>query len=260
ASASGAVFHLSGVLAAPEAQSGTDVEFELSAKRAGDVARWFGLSRDATAPIFVSAHVRLESDEWRMDRAVAQLGKTALRAELARTGIGKKPLVLSRVVVDHLDVPELEAMLPPRDPSAPRRAAIDLPILPHGIDLFDSDVDVQVKQVFLRRGAITDVSFNGHIREGRMWPSPFSVKVAGAPFTGAMAIDLRGQVPEASVWVAAHNVNLGDLLKRLGVVESLEASTQLVRAELIGRGSRLGEMLQRSSLLAELEEGALTLR
>jgi hypothetical protein len=35
---------------------------------------------------------------------------------------------------------------------------------------------------------------------------------------------------------------------------------QLVRAELIGRGSRLGDMLERSSLLAEVESGQLTLR
>jgi uncharacterized protein involved in outer membrane biogenesis len=260
ASATGAVFHLSGVLAAPEATSGTDISFELSARRAGDVARWLGLSRDATAPIFISAHARVESDEWRMDHVVARLGKTSMRAEMARTGIGKQPLVQARLMVDELDVPELEAMLPPPDPNAPRRAAIDLPILPQGIDLFDSDVDVQVKRLRLRRGAITDVSFNGRIREGRMWPSPFSVKVAGTPFTGAMGADLRGKVPEASIWIAAEKVNLGDLFKQLGVVQSLEASAQLVRAELIGRGSRLGEMLRRSSLLAELELGALNVR
>ena len=259
ASATGAVFRLSGVLAAPEATSGTDITFELSAKRAGDVARWLGLSREASAPVFISAHARLESDEWRLDHVIARLGNTALHAEMASVGIGKQPLVQAHLTVDHLDVPQLEAMLPPPNPKAPSRSAIDLPILPQGIDLFDSDIDVQVKEVRLRRSAITDVSFTGHIREGRMWPSPFSVKVAGMPFSGAMAVDLRGQIPEASVWVAAEKVNLGALLKQLGAVASLDASAELVRAELIGRGSRLGDMLQRSSLLAELEQGALTL-
>jgi uncharacterized protein involved in outer membrane biogenesis len=259
AAATGAVFRLSGEIAAPQAASGTDISFELSAKRAGDVARWLGLSRESTAPVHISAHARVESDEWRLDRITARLGKTELHADLSRTGIDKHPLVQARVVVDQLDVPELEAMLPPADPKASVGNTLDLPILPQGINLFDSDVEVQVKQVRLRRAAITDVSFSGHIREGRMWPSPFSVKVAGTPFSGAIAVDLRGKVPEASAWIAAESVNLGTLLKELGAVESLDASVQLLRAELIGRGSRLGEMLKRSSLLAELEQGALAL-
>ena len=40
----------------------------------------------------------------------------------------------------------------------------------------------------------------------------------------------------------------------------LEARVELLRVELVGRGSRLGEMLERSSLLAEMESGQLTLR
>ena len=255
--ATGAVFRLSGELAAPEAASGTDVSFELSARRAGDVARWLGLSHDATAPVFISAHARIESDEWRLDRVVARLGNTAMHADLARIGIGKQPLVQARLTVDQLDIAELETMFPPPDPNAPTRNAIDLPILPQGIDLSDSDLEVQLKQVRLHRAGITDVSFSGRIREGRMWPSPFSVKVAGTQFTGAMAVDLRGKVPEASAWVAAEKVDVGGMLKQLGVVASLDASAQVVRAELIGRGSRLGEMLERSSLTAELEQGAL---
>ena len=43
-------------------------------------------------------------------------------------------------------------------------------------------------------------------------------------------------------------------------MQDLDARVELLRAELIGRGSRLGEMLERSSLLAELESGQLTLR
>src|SRR5207342_2455642 len=116
-------------------------------------------------PVSISAHVRVESDEWRMDQILARLGKTVMHAEVARVGIGKQPLVQAKLIVDYIDVPELESMLPPPDPKAPGRSAIDLPILPQGIDLFDSDVDVQVKQVHVRRSAITDVSFKGRIRE-----------------------------------------------------------------------------------------------
>ena len=79
-------------------------------------------------------------------------------------------------------------------------------------------------------------------------------------FSGAIALDLRGQVPEASLWVATEKVDIGGLLRRLKVVSDVEASVEQLRAELIGRGSRLGEMLERSSLLAELESGQMIVR
>lgn len=256
----GATFQLDGVLAPPEAEHGTDVRFRLSASRAGDVARWLGLARGAGVPVAIEGHARVESDEWRLSPFTVRLGRTAMSAELARVGIGRQPLIQARLVVDNVDAQELQGLLPPPDPKAPPKAIIDLPILPKGIDLYDADVDVKVKRVDMQPAAVRDVSFSGHIRDGRMWPSPFSATLAGATFSGAIAVDLRGEIPEASVWVAAEKVDVGGLLQQLKLVQALEARVELLRAELIGRGSRVGEMLQRSSLLVEMESGVLTLR
>jgi AsmA family protein len=260
ARATGAIVKLDGVLAAPEAQRGTDLHFQLSAARAGDVARWLGLARQASGAVAMEGHVRVESDEWRLSPFTVRLGNTRMSAELARVGIMHQPLLQAQLRVDNLDVDELENMLPPPDPKAAAVAMIDLPILPTGISLLDADLDVHVKQVTIQPAPVTDVSFSGHVRGGRMLPSPFSAKIAGTLFSGAMALDLRGKVPEASVWVVADKVDIGGLLQKLKVVNDLESRAELLRAELIGRGSRLGEMLERSSLLAEMESGELTVR
>ena len=260
AKATGAVFRLEGVLAAPEAERGTDLRFSFSAARAGDVARWLGLSKDAAAAVAIEGHVVVESDEWRLSPFTVRIGKTVASADLARVGIDRQPLVQAHVVVENLDVDEFERMLPPTDPNAPAKSMFDLPILPQGISLLDADVDVQIKRIGIEPAPVTDVSFAGHIRDGRMWPSPFGVKLAGAHFSGAIAVDLRGQVPEASLWVATEKVDIGHLLRRLKVVSDVDASVEQLRVELIGRGSRLGEMLERSSLLVELESGQMILR
>ena len=258
ANASGATFHLNGVIAPPSEQAGTDLDFRLEAKRVADVARWLGLSRVGSASVAIAGHVRVESDEWHLQPFNLQIGKTAMAGEFARTGIGAKPLVRARLDIDTLDVVQLERMLPPPDPKAPVRSSIEVPILPQGINLFDADLDVKIKRVRLRKAPLTDVAFAGRIRDGRMWPSPFSAKIADTPFSGAAALDLRGQIPEASLWVASENADIGHLLHALGAVQDLQARAQLLRMEMIGRGSRLGEMLERSSLLAELETGELT--
>ena len=260
ANASGATFRLDGMLAAAEAGRGTDLRFELEAARAGDVARWLGLARDASGRVAIEGQVRVGSDEWRLSPFSIRLGNTTMNAELALVSLSRQPVLEARLTVDNFDLEELEHMLPPSDPKASATPSIDLPILPHGISLFDADIDVQLKRVTMRPAPLSDVSFSGRIRDGHMWPSPFSATVAGATFSGAAALDLRGEVPEASLWVAAENVDIGALLQRMKVVSDLESRAQLVRAELVGRGSRLGEMLERSSLLAEVESGQLTLR
>ena len=258
AHASGAVVRVQGVLAPPEAQEGTDLHFQLSAARAGDVAQWLGLARNAPGAVSIEGWVRIESDEWRLSPFTVRLGNTSMRVDLARVGIGGQPLVQARLVADNLDIDELEHIRLPSAPEAPAAPMIDLPILPTGISLFDADVDVRIKQVTMRPAPLTDVSFSGRIRDGHMLPSPFSGKLAGTLFSGAMALDLRGEMPEASVWVAAEDVDIGALLRKLEVVSDLESRAELLRAEVIGRGSRLAEMLKHSSLLAEVESGELT--
>ena len=161
---------------------------------------------------------------------------------------------------------KLEAIRPPSD-ERPRRvetpdqgATLDLPILPAGIDLSDADLEVKVKRVVLKAADVSDASFTGRIREGRMTPSPFAANIARVPFSGAVALDLRGTVPEASLWVAANDVDVGRLLRDFKIVEDLDAAVESLRVQLIGRGSRLGEMLEKSALEVNLDGGHLTMR
>jgi uncharacterized protein involved in outer membrane biogenesis len=262
--ATGAQLQVDGTLAMPDSDSGTDIAFRLSAPRAGDVARWLGLSPTAQASARLEGKVHVQQDEWRLSGFVFRLGRTVMTGEFARVGIGRQPLIQARLDVDQIDVAELESMLPPPKPKPATAASggstLDIPILPQGIDLTDADVEVRVRQAGSAPAEVRDASFTGRIRGGRMTPSPFSAKVAGVPFSGAVAVDLRGQLPEASFWVAAGPVDVGRLLRDLKVAQGVDAQVEALRVQLIGRGSRLGEMLEKSALDAELDSGTLTLR
>jgi AsmA family protein len=269
ARATGARLQVDGTLAMPEADSGTDIAFRLSAPRAGDVGRWLGLSPTAQAAARLEGRVRMQRDEWRLSGFILRLGRTAMTGELARVGIGRQPLIQARLDVEQIDVQELESMSAPRQPevapSVPVDAGkagstLDIPILPQGIDLTDADVEVRVRQAGTAPAEVRDAVFTGRIRDGHMAPSPFSARVAGVPFSGAVALDLRGQLPQASLWIAAGPVDVGRLLRDLNVAQGVDAQVEAMRVQLIGRGSRLGEMLEKSALDAELDSGALTLR
>jgi uncharacterized protein involved in outer membrane biogenesis len=266
ASGPGSTLTVEGTIAPPGKQTGTDLAFRLAGRRAGDLSRWLGVSPAADAPLLMEGGVRAEAAEWRLSGFQLRLGHSHLHGEFARVGIGTHPLITAKLDVGEIDIPELEAIRPAADEqrkrSEPRGegATLDLPILPAGINLSDTDLDVKVRRVALKAAAVTDAFFSGRIREGRMPPSPFAAKIAGVPFSGAVAVDLRGQVPEASLWVAANDVDVGRLLSDFKVVQGLDATVESLRVQLIGRGSRLGEMLDKSALDLNLDGGHLLLR
>lgn len=290
ANASGARLKAVGSLAPPDAREGSELAFELSAPRAGAVGRWLGVSEKTSAALLLKGKARLRTDEWRLSDFALRLGRSAINGEFARVGIGRQPLIQAKLDVPSLDVAELEGMLPakpasstaaklpPAASSTPASSAsgsgsspaptpasgasntLDVPILPKGIDLTDADIEVRVKRVAMQLADVTDASFVGRIRGGKMDASPFGATIAGTPFTGAVAIDLRGNVPEASLWVAGSQVDVGTLLRNLKVTQEVDARVESLRVQLIGRGSRLGEMLEKSALDVNLESGDLILR
>jgi hypothetical protein len=93
-----------------------------------------------------------------------------------------------------------------------------------------------------------------------MAPSPFGATFAGTPFGGTVGLDLRGEIPEASLAMSAEKVDVGRLLRALNVAEDLETSVDALEVALTGRGSRLLEMFERSSFAAKLRGGSLKLR
>ena len=263
----GSTLTVDGTVAAPGKQTGTDLAFRLSGRRAGDLSRWLGVSPTADASVLIEGHARVEADEWRLSGFQLRLGRSSHARRV-------RPHRHRREAADHGEArgrPDRCGRARDHPPAAQRAAAqgrrrrdqgatLDLPILPAGIDLSDADVEVKVKRVALQAADVTDASFSGHIREGRMTPSPFAANIAGVPFSGAVALDLRGQVPEASLWVAANDVDVGRLLRDFKVVQDLDASVESLRVQLIGRGSRLGEMLEKSALEVNLDGGHLTMR
>ena len=258
--APGASLDLSGVVAQADATRGTDLSFRLAGQRAGDLARWLGTAPGAAVPLTVSGRARVESDEWRIDNLLAQIGRSDLAIDAQRTGIGKQPIIVASVRSTLLDLPELERVFPGRASGPERRTEIDIPILPRGIDLADADIGVGLQRVVFARGELVNGGFAARLRGGRMEPSPFGATFAGVAFAGTATLDLRTDVPEAAVAMSAERVDLGAMLRNLRIVQDLDATVDTLNVQLIGRGSRLADMLARSSFAAKLVGGTITVR
>ncbi len=253
---------LNGMLEAPADDRGPDVAFEFSAPHAGELASWFGFKPGAEARTSLSGKAGVRATQWKVENLLFKLGRTTLTANLARIIAEGKPLVTVQLGADQIDVKELEGLIPKAEkPStAPERPVLEIPLLPQGIDLTDADITVKVRRFVGGPVDVRDVSFDGRIRNGYMNPSPFAAIVADTAFSGAVLLDLRSAEPTAGLWLYATNINVGNLLRKLGVVRNLDATFNEFGLNLVARSSRLGDMLARSELIGAIGGGVIVLR
>jgi AsmA family protein len=253
--------NIRGLLQAPAADSGPELKFAVTAPRAGEIASWFGFTPGAEAPLKLSGKATARTTEWRLSDLVFRLGRSSINANLARTGITSQPLVKVHLGAEQIDIRELESMIPKSNqPAESKGLVLDIPILPQGINLSDADIEVRIKRFAGSPLDVTDLSFDGRIRQGFMHPSLFGAKVAGTAFNGAISLDLRGAEPSAGLWLFANNLDIGALMRKLGMDAKLDATFNEFGFYLAARASRLGDMLGRSELVGSIGGGRITLR
>ncbi len=249
-----------GVLQLPSENRGPDLAFEISAPRAAEVASWFGLRPGAEARTAISGKAALRSRQWSVADFSLQLGRTRLTAEALHTGIGTQPLLKMRLAAEQIDVAELESMLPKTQKNASSGPVLNIPILPQGIDLTDADVEVRLKRFLGSSLEVRDVSFDGRLRDGYMYPSPFAANVAGSALRGAILLDLRGNEPNAGLWLFANNADIGNVLRKLDLARNIDATLDLMQLYLATRSTRLGDLIARADLTGNFSGGRVTLR
>ncbi len=251
-----------GTVEAPAADRGPDVVFGFSAPRAGELASWFGFKPGAQAPAALSGKASLRTSAWQVRDVALSLGRSSLSADLSSNNVDGTPLLKLRLDAEQIDIAQLESMILTTDKqtAARERLMLDIPLLPQEIDLSDADIAIKIKRFAGLPVQVRDVSLDGRIREGYMHPSPFSVNVADAGFSGAVLLDLRGAEPMAGLWLFASKLDVGKLLATLGLTRNLEATVSEFAVNLIARSSRLGDMLSRSELLGTIGGGRIVLR
>lgn len=253
------------LLQAGERSAKSDVQFELSAPHSGEVANWFGLKPGADAPIQLNGSFHADSESWHLEDFILKLGRSDVALDIQRAPVQGRNLLQLKLNSELLDAEQMQALLPEpkkKTPAAEPAAGnvLDIPILPGGINLADADMLVSIKRINNASPiAVRDLNFSGQVRDGFMVSSPFSANIAEHDFSGAISLDLRTQQPHAVVWVAADRLDIGSVLKKIGIASKLEAQIEHASFRLDLNSSRLGDLLAQSELFANLEGGQFSL-
>lgn len=253
------------VLQSTADESVSDVAFDLAAPHSGEIASWLGLKPGADAPVNVHGNFHADSSSWHLSDFFLRLGHSDLSADVRRTGGNGSELIKLTIDGNLIDVEQLQSLLPEPKKNAPAAkpaaaSMIDIPILPSGISLADADIVVRIKHIASASAfPVRDLRFDGNIRNGMMNASPFSANVAENDFRGAIVLDMRTQQPQFVLWLAADGLNMGSVLKKLGIASNIDAGIDHLVLQLDLRSSRLGQLLAQSELAASLEGGHLKL-
>ncbi len=128
------------------------------------------------------------------------------------------------------------------------------------MQIANADFDLGVGKLVAGDLEVGDLRFRGSFRDGFLPDSAFGFRLGEAAFEGAISIDLREPPHRATFEFGTRAVDVGHLLAHLGVAEGVDARAGALRIELSGEGATLGEILQRSDVMARLEDVRWTLR
>jgi uncharacterized protein involved in outer membrane biogenesis len=246
--------------------SAWEMKFELSALHSGEIASWLGLKPGADAPISLKGNFQTDHAAWHLADFALKLGRSELTADVLRTFEKGKALIKVQLSGEQLDADEIQSLLPesatePSQATASAANLIDIPILPSSINLDDADIEVRIKHIATRSPlTIRDLRFDGVIREGMMSTSPFAANVAGSEFNGAILLDFRTLQPHSVLWLSADSINIGSILSKLGISNTIDAGVDHVVLQLDLHSSHLGQLLAQSEIAVNFKGGHLTLK
>ena len=237
----------------------------VSARRARDVAAWFGIGRKVDAPFSMAGNFTWDGKNWAVRDGRLGVGRNGIRAEISQKARGLHPLMQATITADTLDVAQLQSLFESNEKEqTPKEdgdgSVVNIPVLPQGIDLTDTDLKIRVGHLKRPRFDVRDLKFDATIRNGRMVASPLAGTVFEVPLSGAVELDLRSNKPRGQWWLATADVDIGKLLRRLKIVDNLDANADLFSMHLDIRGNRLGEVLESSSLTIEISGGDFAIR
>ncbi len=241
---------LAGLATAPD----PTLSFQLKARRSGDLARWLGVAAQSTLPVAVHGRLRLPDDAWQLTATTLKLGRSEMVIDAKGTradGGGVDQLTVRATL---LDVPELSSL---RAAAAPRRRGA-APVLPTGIERADVDLQIDLDHVRLGRTDLEEVGLVAQIRQGHLLSSALRGRVAGTALSGLVELDLRDAWPRARIDLSASDVDVGGLLRELGVAEGLDGRADALQFSMQAQGATLREFAAHAAVEARLLGGSIS--
>lgn len=243
------------------------LDFSVDTPDIQEIQNWLGFHGQPSLPFSLSGSLYSNKDEVNLNKLHLKLASSSLDIRAKQTYLNQKPLLSVEIESELLDMMEIQSIFPDKigtQSSASNQKAsginFNMPILPKGLDLSDTDVKLWLKQTHGTVLPLNDIKMNAHIRNGHMNHSPFSATIDGVIYEGAVLLDARSAVPVIKFWLNANQVNLGRMLKKLNLTSNVDAVFGNMNFYLESHASLLSELISQAKLIAVLRDGNINIR
>ncbi|MBI5561004.1 MAG: AsmA family protein, partial [Deltaproteobacteria bacterium] len=86
----------------------------------------------------------------------------------------------------------------------------------------EADLRLSAGKILLPRMALNGLEARMTVKDGRLTFKPLKASIGGGAFEGRLHLDTRGKTPELSAVFRAEGIDMGKMLKELGVEEAFE--------------------------------------
>jgi len=231
------------------------VEFE--APHIGTLHPWTAGSPDVDLPLRAKAALRLDESSIVADAIAVSLGQSDVGGRLVWDYTENPDTLTISLHSSDLNLEEISAVFPAaaEQPESTRTDAPDgeRRLIPAGVTLPPVDLDLTFDRVHARKLDLQELSISGRLRAGLIDDARISLLVEDEVLLrGNIDLDLHSSPAAGALNIAAENVDIGRLLRRLEVSDDLSLRADGLKLLVTAEGETLKQLLLNPMLEANL--------
>ncbi|KMV28384.1 AsmA protein [Photobacterium swingsii] len=151
------------------------------------------------------------------------------------------------------ELPEVEQTIPTQG------ANLTIPLLSDDIVIIDADVDIAIDTLVWADQQLSDIAFNGKMRNGNMPSSPFKMRYAGSSYNGDISLDINAATINSQLNLIVNKPDIGQIARNLSITNDLGMTLDQAKLAIRLSGRTVLELMEMAKINAQLTGGQLLL-
>ena len=260
---------IAGKIQDPVAARGIDVKF--SAK-GDDLSKIEIITREplpVKGPFQISSHlIAAKPEKIQASDITIQLEDSKLNGSVTFDRSGKKPRISGDIFSEILDLrpmlinTEKKVTGAKEKTTKPERKSGKLfqntPLKLDGLHLFNTVLDVRIKQMLLPKLAVDNIATKIRLQDGNLTANPLTAEIGGGKSVNSLNVQAKENMAFVDVNVDIKKMNIGEMLKKLEITQAVEGILDL-DISLKGQGKSVAAIMAglNGDVVASLGEGKI---
>jgi len=232
---------------------GMNLSFDIQGKDLVNLEKITGKPMPLNGPFSVSGNaVALSAKAYKISDLKALIQESDLNGSLEINLAGKKPRITADLSSQKLDLrpllskKESKTGEPEKDSAElpPRKGKVfpDTPLSLEVLKQVDAEVELKAKQLLLPLLFLSDTTAHMVLEDGHLTVTPLKLVMGGGTLDGHFDLNVQGKVAQVATALKIDQYELGSMLKKLGINDSLQGNMDM-DFDLKSRGSSIAELM-----------------